>query len=560
MAEGAHGQTADDRWGRRHVTTRLSPRSETILNRFPACFDLADPDKTFAAIVAGLASELDVATSSVGRIRRNHRISDVDNEWDLLSLAALHDIDEGHYDVLNRRLDAITISGGVLLADPGNAGLATDTRTLLADLVAVMGDVFPSFTDEPDETLANQRLANALTRATRYAPAVALRRAQTLDAIGLHHAGNSSVESLLRATASLLALDVIDVLHHPERYWHFAICSDRIRLSEPQPAEAAAPSEELQPVADLVALEENPYKAADVNPVPRPHGQLFSITRAGWEDVPLTVRVLGVADRSMAPMVVNVDTGSGVIYTGAVADGEELRFETTGRVTLGPVDAPNPSEVTRLAFSFSGAVFAASPAHSNDFVWADADDSTVGGDRAAAFAETTPLERGFDPSTAFPHEGGLIQAPTLLVNTTRWAFFVRVSHFGRQLAPTVPEPALPTVLAGIWDESVFDPTGPDGTRAPSGQVGFEWEEREAFAVCVWLPRRFSSLDAEGSELIRERVRILLDRYRGAGIHVRVKYSDDRWTLGVGVTRDTESLDAMGTIVAGTRLWPTPEEA
>jgi hypothetical protein len=542
------------------MTTTLTPRIETILSRFPSHLDLAQETKTFATVASSLAQELDVQTTAVGRIRKNHRILEVDNQWDLLALVGLHDLHEDHYDVLERRLAAVGRAGRTLLLAPSDADLALEIRDLLGDLVGVLGDAFLPLDDEPDETLANRRLAAALVRATTAEPEMALRRRQDLDTIGIHRTGTTSVASLLEATAAMLAFDVVDVRHHKDQYWHFAVCADRLRLREPQHPGTAPGLRELEPVPDLIAVEENPFKPADVSPAPRPHGQLFAITRAGWEEVPVTVRIQGIDERCMAPMVVNVDTGAGVLYTGFVPDGDEVRFETTGIVTLGAVDSVSPAEVTRNAISFRGAVFASSPAHSNDFVWADASDPVAGGDRAGTFVQTAPIEHGLDPTTVFPHPGGLVQAPTLLVSTSRWAFFVRPAHFGRTTEAGGEEPAVPFHLAGMWNRSVFDPTESDGTRNPSGRVGFDWQEREAFAVCVWIPRRFELLDTEGEVPIPERLRILLDRYRGAGVHVRVKYADDRWTLGVGVTRDPESVDWMGTIVAGTRLWPAPEES
>lgn len=384
--------------------------------------------------------------------------------------------------------------------------------------------------------------------ASRYTAEMALRRRQTLDLVALHQSGNASVGALLAAAASLLALDVNTVVHNEDRYWHFAICSDRIRLDE------------LAPAPEFLALEENPFSPADVTPSPRWHGQFLAITRAGWEDVPVTVRVLGTGERTVAPMVVNIDTGDGVVFTGTVPDGEEVRFLSSGQVTLGPGGGVGDPSVTRQCFSFSGGVFASDPAHTSDFVWGDRNDPLTDTDRTATFTVTAPVAAGFTPAVVLPHGGGLLNAPTLQVNTTRWAFFVRAAHFGR--APdTGVEPASPTFLAGIWDRSVFDPTNDDDTRDPSGEVGFEWEEREAFAVCVWLPRRFETLDGSpgsGTEPIRERVRILLDRFRAAGVHVQVKYADDRWTLGTGILRDNNSAEATGIVIAGTGLWPPSE--
>lgn len=530
------------------MTATLSSRAETILGRFPRHLALADDTKMVASVVAELAAELDVATSTVGRVRRNHRLGDVDNQWDLLSLGALADLDERDDDVLERRLGAVVATGAALAAAPDDVDVVADNRAGLADLVALPGDVFAPLADDPDDTASNQRLAAALQAASRYTAEMALRRRQTLDLVALHQSGNASVGALLGATASVLALDVDTIVHSDDRYWHFAICADRIRLGD------------LTPAPEFVALEENPFSPADVTPSPRWHGQLLAITRAGWEDVPVTVRVVGIGERTVAPMVVNIDTGDGVVYTGTVPDGEEVRFLSSGQVTLGPSGGAGDPSVTRRCFSFSGGVFASEPAHIADFVWADRDDPLVGADRAATFTVTAPVADGFDPAVVLPHGGGLLDAPTMQVDTSRWAFFVRSAHFGRS-ADTGVESASPTFLAGIWDRSVFDPTDDDNSRAPSGEVGFEWEEREAFAVCVWLPRRFETLDdppESGTESIRARVRILLNRYRAAGVHVRVEYADDRWTLGTGILRDNESAEATGIVVAGTGLWSTSD--
>ena len=92
-------------------------------------------------------------------------------------------------------------------------------------------------------------------------------------------------------------------------------------------------------------------------------------------------------------------------------------------------------------------------------------------------------------------------------------------------------------------------------RDPSGAVGFAWQEREPFAATLWIPQRFSALDAEGEVPVRERVRLFLERYRAAGVHLYCRYADDRWSLGAGLLRDLDSTDPRGTVVVGTRLSP-----
>lgn len=541
----------------------VSGRAQTILDRFPVCLGLDDPEKAFAFMVDRLAVELDVVSSNAGRIRRNHRLGSVDNEWDLQELIDLHEFPSSTFEPLTRRLDAVRAAGQELIADPGNAALATEVRDRLLPLLGVPADSFPAFPDEAPE-VTTQRLGNALLELGRYRSEMGQRRRMATELIDVHATGNATVSALLRATTALLALDIAgEIQHHPDGYWHFATCRDRLQLIEQPGPDSELGPQPVAPVGDLVALEENPFQPADVQPAARRSGQHFAITRAGWEEVPVTVRVIGIGDRCAAPMVVNTDTGAGVIFTGMVGDGEELRFERSGLVTLDGLD------VGPRSFSFVGGVFAGSPEQPNAFVWADADEADpTAASRTATFALTGPVADGFAREPGLPHGGGLLDAPTLLPDKTRWAFFVREAHFGTLRFAEAegegdpegePRIASPTHDAARFDRSVFDPTETDGSRAPSADVGFEWEEREAFALCLWLPARLAELDTEGAEPLREQIRVLVDRYRAAGVHVRVKYADEHWTLGVGVIRDPDSLEPAGTIVAGTTLSPAPTE-
>jgi hypothetical protein len=155
-----------------------------------------------------------------------------------------------------------------------------------------------------------------------------------------------------------------------------------------------------------------------------------------------------------------------------------------------------------------------------------------------------------EPDAAFPHAEGLLEGSEMSLGESRWAFFVRVGHFGRAAESAADELAEPVLDAAVFDESVFEPGA-----EPSGAVGFAWEEREPFAARLWIPQRFSALDRESEVPVRERVRLFLERYRAAGIHVYANYADDRWSIGTGLLRDPGSTDPRGTVVAGTRLGP-----
>ena len=262
----------------------------------------------------------------------------------------------------------------------------------------------------------------------------------------------------------------------------------------------------------------------------------------------MSVIVRGVEDRCLRPMVVDIDAGEGLVAEVTVPAGEDLRFERDGRVTL------SASSVAGKAWRFRGAVFAdEAMTHAKDFVWAD---DASAGDRAAAFAVTEPIPDAFDPTPSLPHAEPLVAPLVLAAGESRWAVFVgAATYWGRSGDEDTPGDVTPAPrsLAGFFDETVFAPDPADsGTHA--FEIGFEWDEREPFAVRVWLPLTLADLDGPDETPVRERTRGLLDRHRAAGVHVRVEYADPRWILGAGNLRDLETDEALGVVVSGTSTW------
>jgi hypothetical protein len=532
----------------------LSGRARAVLGRFPAHLALDDPTKVFADVVDTFARELDRRSTEVGRIRKAHRLHDAETEWDLIAHGALHGMRPDEFEIVRRRLAAYGSLAAALATEPGGPA-AAEAREALTTTANVTDDVFPVWEGEPDTAAADQRLAAALSKVVRYDSELDLLQRHIGSLIAVHQHGNATPSALLTAAASHLALDVDEIAHSDDRYWHIARCTDQLLLDQPRPpsvdATAGPASAPVLPLPDLVALEDNPFRTAEVDPVERSHGDRFLVTRSGWEPVPVTVRVVGLGVRTVGPMVVNVDSGVGVAYTREVPDGSELRFESVGAATL------DGATVTRDCYGFVGGVFAERDAHHvRDFVFADADDPDVGADRAGTWSLAIPYAQAFERAAVFPHAAGTLTAPELRVGETRWAFFVRVGHFGTRnevATPFVPLAAVPPPFAGIWDRSVFHPFESTG-HLPSGEVGFEWQEREAFAARLWLPRRFAELDEGQTVTIAERVRLLLDRFRAAGVHLYVRYADERWVLGTGLLRDLDAADGLGIVVAGTALW------
>jgi hypothetical protein len=509
-----------------------------VLGRFPAHLALTDPGKRAGVVVDGVAGLLDVLTRQVGDVRTAHRIGDAATHADLLGLGAVHGLGAAALELTGRRIVALAEAAG---AEP------IDTA-----VVAGLANV-------PDERLdeLGDDLAAVLTAATGHRRRLAIDRLVLLGAIMALRVGNGTPGALLRASAAYVGLADDDTVHTEDRWWHFATCHDTVTLTPPSPAPVVEgeppppPPPDLTALPDVVALEENPFRTADVDPAPRRHGTRFGLLRGGLEDVLVSVRVVGIGTRTVRPMVVHLDSGKGVVFEGNVPDGAELVFAATGQVTLAG------SDVTGLAWGFSGGVFASADEVllNTDFVFADAADPSaeLPEGPTATFAVSTPVADAFGPSPAFPHGAAAVPPLSLPVGESRWVGFVRIARAGN--APA--QPAVPRTDAGFFDGSVFadgsDPANPSPSD-PSLAIGFAWEEREPFAVRILLPRRFEALDDEAGTRIREPLRLLLDRHRAAGVTVRVAYADPRWLLGSGVVR-TETDDPLGVVLAGTELWP-----
>ncbi len=491
-----------------------SGRTTAVLERFPCHISATDPGKRFEAVTEAITSQLDVVARQIGDVRRAHRLAEAPTDHDLLRLDALHDIRAAAFEVGEVRLDALAATAG-------------DDVAQLAGHIGI----------EPVqlEGVEAADLSAAVNRVTEFTSRLDVRRRSSSGIIRSFRSGNGTARALLEATAAYLALEVLDVGHSANRWWHLAKCRELVTLDI-----------DGVDVGDaLLAVEENPFKDASVAPIDRRHADRFRVIRGGLEDVTVTTDVVGIGERTVRPMVVNVDAGRGVVFEGVVPDGATLSFEANGRVRL------DDAEATGSSFAFAGAVFASAKAvHPKDFVFADAGEVT---ESDATFVVTSPVANGFAATVSLPHAGVRVDPLPMPLGESRWAFFVRTAHFG-----SAPRAAVPSFGAGKYDQSVW--TDHDGVLDDvSGAVGFRWQEREPFAVRVLLPQRFAVLDDDAGSKLREPIRLLLDRHRAAGVHVYVAYADDRWVLGSGIVRDLDSDDALGTLVSGTTLWPTSEE-
>ena len=523
------------------------PTAELVLSRFPRHLDVDQPGKVIGDVVSSMATPLDAQVSQIGKLRRAHRSGEAEQQVDVLRLNALHGFDEQSMVPVQRRLAWLLAAD--LITDPAPA---LDLLGLQAD------DALAPFPGEPDDAEARARLATAIEEAGTHDAWLAVARRVLVAAIADQRHHSTTATGLLGASADYLGFELTEV-HHGDAeegrlaYWHMGRCRDRLATARRSPPNPDGLEPEPQRVAGehLLAVEENPPFPADFGPSARRHGAQFVVKRVGFDPVPCTTVIKGIDDRTVAPMVVDIVRGEGIATTVAVPAGSQLRFERDGRVEL------DGSSVASRSFVFSGAVFAKDPHAAAAFVFADeaADDDANAerfGDRVASYSVTAPLNDAFDPVPSFPHADALLRSLSLDRAESRFAVFVGTGTFaGRREADGDDVLAAPEPVAGFFDETVYEP---DPAGSPSLEVGFEWDEREAYAVRVWLPAALAQLDVPGEPSLREVLRLLLDRHRAAGVHVYVEHADPRWVLGTGILRDLDSDDALGIVVAGTETW------
>lgn len=554
----------------------MTGRSRQILSRLPAHLDATRPGKVLESVVDAVSRDLDVTSAALARVRRSHRVGDAEELRDLLLIAARHSITLGELEPLFARFGR----SKALLAELESASNADERDARAEALCELWGlaDPAPRLVlfaepvqdpETPNLDAARIRLIDYAGRALLYDKLLDAVRGRIRGVAAIHASGNGTIRALLEGASNVLSMTMGDLYHSEDRFWHAAIVKDRIALEhskwnpDPSGGPAVESAEVLPPAEEVIGMEENPVVRAESDPKLRRNAELFYLLRVGFERVVLEVRVTGEGDRTVGPMVVNRDEGHGIGYAATVPASQMLIFTEEGRAMLGS------SDVTAYAYAWQGACFANEGDSLNrSFLFAEngADEF-----RAATFAVSTPpdaLNAGF----VFPHAGAGIPMPGIAVGETRFAFFVQEGFFSMLggttgsagSAGSEEQPVLrhvqPRPAVAFLDGSVFAPA-PGELGQPSAMLSFSWLEQQPFAVRLLLPERFRLMhenDTEGVETLR-RVAQGLNRFRPAGVELRVEYADDRWVLGQGSLTLGAGDDPIARLRSGTVLWTAPEE-
>ena len=561
-------------------------RALRVLGRFPRHLEAYSPGKLLAHVVSALVRDQDVQTAALQGIRRAHRLQEAAELHDLMLLAGLHAIRGAELVVISARHNLARARLARLHDNVDADGDVEQRRQLAEHLLSLWSlpgsDHLDLFREDPandqplDVAATVLRLLPVLDAATRAQVLLDGVRERVDTTARIHAAGNGSVRALMRGAANALDLDLGPIVHSSDRFWHAAPAQDRLRLRRPDSSAGRGPA--IDPPTEYLGLEENPRQPAERGPHPREHAELFHYIRKGFDEALLEIRVRGIGERTVSPMIVNRDAGHGVGIFARVGDGQQLVFSEQGRVLLDGAD------ITSRAYAWRGACFAATVAASavegvaasgaeRDFVFADAASADLQESAAseARFVTMTPAA-SLDREAQLPGSGDSLPMPSIGVGKTRFAFFVQHGYFSasRPGAPPVsivpgndPFGSTPPELLqrmhlvtprfglGIADAAVFA-----GSGDAAAQVSLHWLEHQAYCVRVLIPERFRGYDDSDGVQVREQVGRALQRFRPAGIKVEVDFVEDQWVLGKAAlpADDDDPSNALSRVMSGTLLW------
>jgi hypothetical protein len=455
-------------------------RDRTILNHFPAFMRTDHSGKVMGKIVAVLGGNLDESERRMADILRSHRLLQARHEKDLHRLAALLGLTLADFALLHTFYMEQVF---------GSRDLASHTAYLKVLKTLI------------------QRTVNLFTH------------------------GCGTIWSLLEGTCILLAGETLytadgkRVLEHPdEDIWVDGVYRGgfihRLAVGYKTIEGKESEAKKLVDKQGYLYLVENPLMEKSSDMRDRRQGERFPVTKNGFFETRVAIRIVGIEKRTVFPRIINITTHQGIGFNGTITQGQTLLFTREGRAYLNGVD------VTARCYAFEGGLF---------------DEKKVAGilDRFVVVAPEGALDRKFPRPFTMPLTR--IDMPRIPLGESVWRF---------------------SVQEGVFDGDAFDrcvfalPTDPVDLNAltASGKVELLWDEHEPYSLTMLIPDDLKTLDVYLDSVdLTAWIRTGLERFRGAGIRVNVAYYSDEWIIDHSVLRDTLALTGKGVFFDGTVL-------
>jgi len=471
------------------ATPPLAGRSGKILSRFPAFMLAPTPGKVLAVVATALGADMDEAERLLMRIQQSHRLQTAPEERDLLALAALCDLHEADFFMVE-----LLQAQGYFAGQLGAAALSDQDRCQGA------------------YELFLGRLRDDISRS-----------------IAVLLEGCGTIWALLEGTAILLDADRLDATFSPDPTARFVQHYDDAlphggfvhRTPVRYHSWPPTPPPGTQPPEGWIYLVENPLSDKSTNDTPRHQREAFRDTRGGFFDGQVSIQVTGIGDRTVRPMVINETDHEGFFYADVVHDGQKLVLTTDGKVLLDGTD------VTARAAFFSGALVDAAVERRSRL--APADQPVAPAPSAAADNVTDVVTPPGALDRAFPRPAltavAALPPMDLRLGESSWRFSVEEGAYD----------------LSAYDQAVYAFPEDASTVPPSGQVQLAWQENEPFAASVLIPVELKALEAAGVvKDLPTLVRAGLERYRAAGVRLDVSYFDQAWLLSHSVLKTVDN--------------------
>lgn len=454
------------------VLMPLQGRALKMLGRFPSFMRLEKPGKVISDVALALGGDLDQAEGRLGRILKARRIEQADEEGDILKLAASLGLVEEDFFLLRRALE---------------------------------NGLFDPVPDSPDPEVQAWTAYDAYLDALR--GAVMRTAAVMTDGCGtLWALAEGACIQLGAVNGGKPSLKHVDSFVVTKGFIHRM----KIRFRMPDGAD-------WKELEKLLYIHENPIVDKETELADARQRQRYAVRRGGFFHGRVGLRIVGVADRTVKPLVINLTSREGYGFRGNVPDGKELLISRDGHAYLDGADVS--AQCYRV---YDGFLDDAQMARIAD------------GDPVHGFSKCDPVGANAR-NIPGPAVVGLPELPP-----------PRLRHGDSTFRFSVEEGAFDASRFGQAVFSFPDQAAIDAAP-PSGKFQAEWREHQAFTVRVLLPPELQSWEAaflSGGDLASHVARGL-ERFRPAGVRLEVDFWNDAWVLGESLLEDGTEPDGEG---------------
>lgn len=426
-------------------------KADQIVQYFPSHFYAGDPKKLLYQVINGLAEKLAEDENNMIRVLQSHWIKTIEEAIDLRRMAALYsDLGEPYNDEIIHGRERLNKIVRLYLRGPGTVRSIFEFSEL------------------------------------------------ELNRYNLSYERNNAGEIVLRDESENILFENTDS--------HSFISRARLeRKTE------TATEEEFEVFE--VELEENPHLEAHYEQPETWSRMSFYLNNNGFFTRYPKITVIGIKQRSVNFMILNVSSGQAIGFRGRVAEDSTLTLipDDNGIIQEADIDG---TDVLEQVYSLSGAQFG----------------EDLYDDEQARFGERRPVYTYNDAVFAGPEDEAPVffqpplnvQAPEIPVGESEWRFQVVPARFNDsyfdQYVYDIPDMVKARYDTGRFDEAIY-------AIEPSANIRLDWQARERASFVFKLSSE-PFVEEEQKKKVLENTQKIVKRIKAAGVKAEVRFKDD----------------------------------